>query len=78
MPKGLTVETLLRRIQSALNEIRRTDPATTDEKEFKRRIDRARTIAYLASVASQLIEKHELAKRLDELEEKLTQLEERR
>jgi len=40
-----------------------------NEKLFKLYLEKARVMGYLASVASQLIEKHDLEKRLEKLEE---------
>jgi len=69
MARKLTVDTLLRRVQHEINFIRKLDPSEMNEKLFKLYLEKARVMGYLASVASQLIEKHDLEKRLEKLEE---------
>lgn len=71
--RTITPKTLIRKVQKAINEIQRIEPES-----FKERIDKARTIGYLVSVCSQVIEKHENERRLDELEETLKELQEQR
>lgn len=67
--KTITPKTLIRKVQKEINIIQKLAPKT-----FKEKIDRARAVGYLVSVCSQVIEKHQNEKRLDELEEALKEL----
>lgn len=67
--KRITSKTLMRKLQKSINDIQKIEAET-----FKEKIDKARTIGYLCSVCSQVIEKHENEKRIDELEETLNVL----
>ena len=58
----ITAKTLIRKVQTEINEVQRLEPRT-----FKEKIDKARTVGYLASVAGQLLEKHEYREKLEEL-----------
>ena len=58
----ITAKTLVRKVQAEINEVQRLEPRT-----FKEKIDKARTVGYLASVAGQLLEKHEYNEKLEEL-----------
>jgi len=58
----ITAKTLVRKVQTEINEVQRLEPRT-----FKEKIDKARTVGYLASVAGQLLEKHEYNEKLEEL-----------
>ncbi len=69
MAKMMSMETLLRRVQHEINIIRKLDPNTMDHGIFKLYLEKARVMGYLASVISQIIEKHELEKRLEHLEQ---------
>jgi len=69
MAKKMSVDTLLRRLQHEINTIRKLKPEDMDQKIFKLYLEKARVMGYLASVMSQIIEKHELEKRLEKLEE---------
>lgn len=73
--RKLTFRGLLRRIQEQLIELRKLD--VREEKEIARlKIEKARAIGYLVSTASQVMEKHEVLKRIEELERRLEELEE--
>ncbi|MCD6551375.1 hypothetical protein [Thermotoga sp.] len=72
--RKISTETLLRRVQHELNVIRKLNPEEVDPKIFKLYLEKARVMGYLASVLSQIIEKHDLEKRIERLE---TILEER-
>ncbi len=61
---GVSAKTLLRRVMAELNKVRRIE--TDDPKEA---FAKARTIGYLASVASQILTQHELEKRIERLED---------
>jgi peptidoglycan hydrolase CwlO-like protein len=67
--KTITPKTLIRKVQKEINIIQKLEPISFNEK-----IDRARAVGYLVSVCSQVIEKHENEKRLDELEDTLKEL----
>lgn len=71
--KTITPKTLIRKVQKEINIIQKLEPIS-----FKEKIDRARAVGYLVSVCSQVIEKHENEKRLDELEDTLKELQEQR
>ena len=58
----ITAKTLVRKVQTEINEVQRLEPRT-----FKEKIDKARTVGYLASVAGQLLEKHDYSEKLEEL-----------
>ncbi len=57
-------KTLLRRVMSEVNQVRKIK--SDDPKVI---CTKARTIGYLVSVASQVLEKHELEERLEHVEE---------
>jgi len=65
----ISPKTLIRKVQKEINLIQKLEPIS-----FKEKIDRARAVGYLASVCSQIIEKHENERRLDELEATLKEL----
>jgi hypothetical protein len=44
------------------------NPKEVDPKTFKLYLEKARVMGYLASVMSQIIEKHDLEKRIERLE----------
>ena len=69
--KDLTVKALLRKVQNEINFIRKLDPKTMDKTLYKLYLEKARVLGYLASVASQLIEKHDLEKRIEAFEDAL-------
>jgi hypothetical protein len=56
-------KTLLRRLMAEVNKVRKIE--SDDPKVI---CTRARTIGYLMSVASQVLEKHELEQRIEKLE----------
>lgn len=56
-------KTLLRRVMAEVNLLRKID---SDDPKIM--CNRARTIGYLISTASQILEKHELEKRIERLE----------
>jgi hypothetical protein len=66
--RKISTETLLRRVQHELNVIRKLNPKEVDPKTFKLYLEKARVMGYLASVMSQIIEKHDLEKRIEKLE----------
>ena len=66
--RKISTETLLRRVQHELNVIRKLNPEEVDPKIFKLYLEKARVMGYLASVLSQIIEKHDLEKRIERLE----------
>lgn len=67
--RAISTETLLRRVQHELSFIRKLNPNEVDEKIFKLYLEKARVMGYLASVISQILEKHELEKRIERLEQ---------
>lgn len=71
MAKPMTINALMRKLQSELNRISQMKPEEIEPRLFKAILDKARTIAYLSQVSSSIIEKHELEKRLEEIERKL-------
>ncbi len=71
MAKAMTINALMRKLQSELNRISQMKPEEIEPALFKANLDKARTIAYLSQVTSSIIEKHELEKRLEEIEKKL-------
>ena len=58
----ITARTLIRKVQSEIVAVQKLEPRT-----FREKIDKARTVGYLASVAGQLLEKHEYNEKLEEL-----------
>jgi hypothetical protein len=74
----MTIESLIRKIQSEINKIWKLDPDKVDTITYKQYLDKARVMGYLCSVGSQLLEKHDLEKRLEKLEEDLGRIEESR
>lgn len=58
----ITAATLIRKVQSEIVAVQKLEPRT-----FKEKIDKARTVGYLASVAGQLLEKHDYREKLEEL-----------
>ncbi len=71
MPRKMTISSLLAKLQTQITEISRLKPEEIEPALFKATLDKARTLAYLSQVASSIIEKHELEKRLEEIERKL-------
>ena len=69
--KLISHKTILRRVQEEMAAVRKLDPETTDPDIYERYHKRARTIGYLATVASTVIKQHEIEKRLDEIEKRL-------
>jgi len=78
MAKPITIDSLMSKLQSEISRISKMKPEEIDPGLFKLSLDKARTIAYLSQVASSIIEKHELEKRLEEIERKLEALPERK
>lgn len=78
MPRRMTIDSLLAKLQTEISRISKMKPEEIDPGLFKLYLDKARTIAYLSQVASSIIEKHELEKRLEEIERKLEALPERK
>jgi transcription initiation factor IIE alpha subunit len=74
----MTIESLLRKIQSEINKIWKLDPDKVDTITYKQYLDKARVMGYLCSVGGQLLEKHDLEKRLERLEEELGKIEQSR
>ncbi len=64
----MKTSTLIRKATVALRAIEKLDPVTADSEVFKREIEKARAIAYLVKTVSEIIEKHELEKRIEALE----------
>ena len=58
----ISARTLIRKVQSEIVAVQKLEPRT-----FKEKIDKARTVGYLASVAGQLLEKHDYSEKLEEL-----------
>ena len=75
---GITIGGLLKKIQAEIVAIQRLDPQEMDPQLFKCYMDKARVLGYLCATAGQLIEKHDLEKRLEAIEKDLEQLSERR
>jgi len=78
MARNMTIESLLRKIQSEINKIWKLDPDKVDTITYKQYLDKARVMGYLCSVGGQLLEKHDLEKRLERLEEELGKIEQSR
>ena len=78
MARNMPIESLLRKIQSEINKIWKLDPDKVDPITYKQYLDKARVMGYLCSVGGQLLEKHDLEKRLEKLEEDLGKIEESR
>ena len=74
MPRKMTIDSLLARLQTEITRIAKLDPIETDPEVYRRTIEKARALAYLWQVASSIIEKHELEKQLEEIERKLEAL----
>ncbi len=74
MPRRMTIDSLLARLQTEITRIARLDPTEADPEVYRRTIEKARALAYLSQVASSIIEKHEFEKRLEEIERKLEAL----
>lgn len=62
----MSTKTLKRTLQKGLIDVKALEP-----KSFAEKIQKAKTIGYLVSVAATVIQKNELEKRLDELEKQL-------
>jgi len=58
----ISARSLIRKVQSEIVAVQKLEPRT-----FKEKIDKARTVGYLASVAGQLLEKHDYSEKLEEL-----------
>lgn len=67
MPRRMTIDSLLARLQTEITRIARLDPTEADPEVYRRTIEKARALAYLSQVASSIIEKHQLEKKVDEL-----------
>lgn len=78
MARNMTIESLIRKIQSEINKIWKLDPDKVDTITYKQYLDKARVMGYLCSVGGQLLEKHDLEKRLERLEEELGKIEQSR
>jgi len=78
MARNMTIESLLRKIQSEINKVWKLDRDKVDPITYKQYLDKARVMGYLCSVGGQLLEKHDLEKRLEKLEEDLGKIEESR
>lgn len=65
--REMTSKYLKNTMQDSIAKVKKLEPKTFSEK-----IQVAKTIGYLVSVASQVIEKHELEKRLNELEKTIS------
>ncbi len=76
MARNMTIDSLLRKIQSEINKIWKLDPDKVDAVTYKQYLDKARVMGYLCSVGGQLLEKHDLEKRLDRIEQELEKIEE--
>ncbi len=75
---GITIGGLLKKIQAEIVAIQKLDPLSMDPQLFKCYMDKARVMGYLCATAGQLIEMHDLEKRLEAIERDLEQLNERR
>ena len=75
---SITIGGLLKKIQAEIVAIQKLDPKTMEPQLFKCYMDKARVMGYLCATAGQLIEKHDLEKRLEKIEEELEELNERR
>jgi hypothetical protein len=69
--KLISHKTILRRVQEEMAMIRKLDPENCDPEIFDRYQRKARTIGYLATVASSVIKQHEIEERLDAIEKRL-------
>ena len=75
---NITIGGLLKKIQAEITAIQKLDPKSMEPQLFKCYMDKARVMGYLCATAGQLIEKHDLEKRLEAIEKDLEQLSERR
>lgn len=75
---GITIGGLLKKIQAEIVAIQKLDPQSMDPQLFRSYMDKARVMGYLCATAGQLIEKHDLEKRLEAIEKDLEQLNGRR
>lgn len=67
MPRKMTINSLLAKLQTQITEISKLSPKEAEPDIYKRTLEKARGLAYLCQVASSIIEKHELEKKIDEL-----------
>ncbi len=67
MPRKMTINSLLAKLQTQIAEISKLSPEEAEADVYKRTLEKARGLAYLCQVASSIIEKHELEKKVDEL-----------
>jgi len=75
---NITIGGLLKKIQAEIVAIQKLDPNSMEPQLFKCYMDKARVMGYLCATAGQLIEKHDLEKRMEKIEEELDKLNERR
>ena len=64
----MKISTLVKKSCAALHRVELLDPRECDREVFKMEIEKARAIAYLVKTVSEIIEKHELEKRIEALE----------
>ena len=74
---SITIGGLLKKIQAEIVAIQKLDPNSMEPKLFKCYMDKARVMGYLCATAGQLIEKHDLEKRMEKIEEELEQINDR-
>lgn len=67
MPRRMTITSLLAKLQTQITEISKLNPKEANPEIYKRTLERARAVAYVSQVASSIIERHELEKKVDEL-----------
>jgi len=72
--KDLSSKVLLRRLQKELNDLRRLDVNEVDNKLLDKQIKKSKAIAYLITVAIQLIEKVEIEKEIEELKKTVEEM----
>jgi hypothetical protein len=71
--KDLSTKILLRRLQKELNDLRKIDVNEIDDKTLDKQIKKSKAIAYLVSVAIQLIER-DLSEEVEELKKAVMEM----
>jgi len=71
--REMTAKTVKKTLQQAINAVKKLETSS-----FKEEVDKYRLIGYLSSVSSQVIDKHDTEKRLDEIEKILSEEEEKK
>lgn len=65
--RKLTPEAMLRHLQREINELRKTNVEEIDSKIFQRKIEKAKAIGYLVSIAIRVYENHDLEREIEKL-----------